>query len=87
MQVYHLQTETQRRPVSADPVALAGVIADASGLARFEEEAAAAAAELRRLADARADIAANIRKLVGLLCLMVGFASCQSPAPQPVAII
>lgn len=43
---------------------LASVVAAASGLAHFEEEAAAACAELRKMRDAHADITTNMRKLV-----------------------
>lgn len=46
---------------------LAGVVADASGLSHFEEEAAAAGAELAKMRGAHADILSNMRKLVWIL--------------------
>ena len=53
-------------PPCADELLLAAVVADASGLAQFEHEAASAGVELRRLQDAHADISLNMRKLVML---------------------
>jgi hypothetical protein len=48
----------------ADELLLAAVVADASGLTQFENEAVSADAELRRLQEAHADITLNMRKLV-----------------------